>query len=415
MKKIIFCLMIFVFCLFLTVSCAEKQKGGVSDPSDLTEENENSKEISEDASAEETSSAEGSSDEETSSEENNKYTVIKDLGIPSEKRFPDIKNTARNVWDMIVFDNYLYIGQGDYDKNLGPCDVWRMNIKTSEWENSGSVYDEQINRFRVINGKLTIPGTDPKDPWDCGSHYVLENGEWKKYRSIKGGIHVFDMCMYDGKLFASIGALPENSAMAVSDDLGKTFSPVKFFKNSEPLDLTAGITNRAYDLFVINGELYTLFYSSADQNEIYKYSGESFEYYCSWDHKFINTYLYYVPLGEKVSFKDSLFIASGHFYKAEKDPKNIEYVALPNVNRVWDVLVYDDTLYVLCDRIKKSGYDTVVLKSDDGENFSEILSFEKSLPSRSFAFDGKTFWFGLGTLDESTFDSGRIISAGCSE
>ena len=73
-----------------------------------------------------------------------------ELGIPLSERYPE-GIRARCPWDMTVFDGKLYIGGGDYDANSGPVDIWCYDIDNGTWENSGTVPDEEINRFAVIN------------------------------------------------------------------------------------------------------------------------------------------------------------------------------------------------------------------------------------------------------------------------
>ncbi len=338
-------------------------------------------------------------------------TEYKDHGVPLKERYPDDTDTARNVWDLAVLDGYLYVGCGDFDTNAGPCDVWRMDTSTGEWQLSGTVNDEQINRFEMIGGSLVIPGTDPKGNWSHGSHYQHNGTEWQEIRTIPGGVHVFDMMMFDGKIFAGLGALGADSAAAVSLDGGESFSPVSFVRDGKPFDVSDHTINRVYDLFEVNGTLYALYCNDTETNLIFRYNGREFEYDCSWRYKLISTGLWYVPIGDKTLYGTEQYIAAGYLYRVSEKAEDITFVQIPDVERVWDVLTYDGVMYVLGDRLTAKGYETVVVSTTDGSEFEDVARLLTGVPARSFAFDGNSFFFGLGNFEDTGADSGRIISA----
>lgn len=94
---------------------------------------------------------------------------------------------ARNVWDMHLWDGRIYLGHGNSSNlgpavNAGPVDVISYDPATGGFATEFSVDDEQIDKFRVVGGKLHIPGHDPRDPWELGNFYVLEKAGWKKIR-----------------------------------------------------------------------------------------------------------------------------------------------------------------------------------------------------------------------------------------
>lgn len=344
-------------------------------------------------------------------EEQQLITEYTDHGVPLKERYPEDTDTARNVWDLAVLDGYLYVGNGDFDTNAGPCDVWRMDISTGEWELSGTVNDEQINRFEMINGMLVIPGTDPKSSWSHGSHYVFDGKDWQEMRTIPGGVHVFDMVMFDGSIFAGVGAVGNDSAICMSVDGGETFQQVGMLRDGEPIDASEHTINRVYDLFEVNGVLYALYCNDEDSYLVFRYNGTEFEYDCSWRYKLLSTGMWYVPVGDKVLFGEEQYIASGYLYRVADSAENITFVQIPGVERVWDVLTHDGLMYVLGDRLTVDGYETVVVSTEDGREFADVARILTSVPARSFAFDGKTFFFGLGTFEDTGTDSGRIISA----
>lgn len=332
-----------------------------------------------------------------------------DCGIPLAERYPEFGDTGRNVWDMKVFEGYLYIACGDYDRNEGPCEVWRMELESGEWELTGEVNDEQISHFEVINGQLTIPGTDPRSSWDYGSYYVFDGKSWSEKRNLPGGVHVFDMLEYKNMIFAGLGTVKGDSAVVMSDDGGETYSQVDMYMDGKKLDTENEEFNRVYDLFTVGETLFALYYSDDVPSSVFRYDGEKFVFERSWSYRLRYSGFWYMPVGDKANLASELYLAAGVLYRVT-EAAEIAYVPIDNVNRVWDTLVFENELYVLCDKATPDGYEVIVVKSGNGIDFSVCAEFESSIPARSFAFDGSTFWFGLGTLADSDENSGRILS-----
>lgn len=72
-------------------------------------------------------------------------------------------NQLHVIWDMKIWDGCLYIGAGDFDKNHSPGVAMRYRFETNEWESCGTIPDEQIGRFIVLENQLMIPGVDPTE------------------------------------------------------------------------------------------------------------------------------------------------------------------------------------------------------------------------------------------------------------
>lgn len=185
------------------------------------------------------------------------------LGSPFQKAA-----YARNVWDMQLFGGKIYLGHGNSSNyapspNAGPVpiyywdlaqnkfsvqDVTYTNPSTGKVSTSVYVMDEQIDTFKVLNGELYIPGHDSRVPgWAYGNFYRLNGDHWDQYMNIPGGIHVYDMAYYQGKLYAALGA-SDGPLIYVSSDRGKTWT--RFGTVSQ-----YGIM-RAYTLFGLGDTLY---------------------------------------------------------------------------------------------------------------------------------------------------------------
>src|SRR5262245_20113285 len=124
---------------------------------------------------------------------------VERIGNPARLSYPaEDKTFARNAWDLKAFAGRLYVGLGNRDNsepapNAGPVDVWFFSPDSGQFVKEGTLPDEQIETFRVLDGKLVIPGNDPMEPWELGNFYRLDAGSWTKIRTLPNGIHNFDM------------------------------------------------------------------------------------------------------------------------------------------------------------------------------------------------------------------------------
>lgn len=100
---------------------------------------------------------------------------LEKLGHPLAKRYPDGSEfqDARNISDLKAFDGKLYVGHGDWGLNSGPTDLWYYDLHKQEFVKQGQIEDEAADQFRVINGRLYVPGTDPQEDWSLGNFYRL--------------------------------------------------------------------------------------------------------------------------------------------------------------------------------------------------------------------------------------------------
>jgi len=116
------------------------------------------------------------------------------------------QEAARNITDLQVFRDRLYIGHGDAMVNTGPTDIIWYDFAAGEFETNFTVDDEAIYRYRILDGTLAIPGPDATEDWDYGNVYVLEDLGWVKRRTVQHGIHVNDLASGDGAWYATTGS-----------------------------------------------------------------------------------------------------------------------------------------------------------------------------------------------------------------
>jgi hypothetical protein len=154
------------------------------------------------------------------------------LGNPFLSRYPSEVGLefARTVWDMQAWKGRIYLGHGDTGSNAGPIDVWYYAPDQARFVSEFSVDDEQIGHYCPIGDSLCVPGYDATEAWDFGNLYVNAGTDWQKLRTIPNAIHVYDLLMYENRLYAAGSAqLPGSTPLAaggflgVSDDGGQSW------------------------------------------------------------------------------------------------------------------------------------------------------------------------------------------------
>jgi len=358
---------------------------------------------------------------------------------------------ARNVWDMHLFGNRIYIGYGSWTNsspsgaiNRGPIPIIAIDTATDRFvreevyvsvngvrtrrPNGGD--DEQLWIFREINGRLYAPGTDARGTvgapsaqgWDWGNYYIRQtDGTWLKRPTIPGGIHVLDIIGFNGKLYTGIGGnsdIEGSRGIMYSSDEGNTWSAPKNF--------TA--TARHYTLIAWGNSLYCFAGNSArrvttggqtrtrlrgtviDRNDnaaddaVLGIFSETLD-----DARYIIRK--YAILGNTLAFilykqgetNDSWGEPAGLYYtRGLSTTSTISTVSLPNPSaEAIDIINRnnDTFAYILANVKNRNDYTVIVYKTVNFINFETICSFRFDTFARSFEEHNKNFYFGMGTMD----------------
>lgn len=388
--------------------------------------------------------------EETATSSANDVTPqVKILGQPFLAKGP----YSANVWDMQVFNNKIYFGFGNSsnqgpETNAGPIpiiyynptngdfvseNIRRYNYTTRSYDNVNIIDEEQINIYRVLNGKLYIPGHDSRESWAWGNYYVMDHNGWHKYRNIPNGVHVYDMAYFQGKLFAAIGSdknINEEGTKAIvlmSEDNGITWGEIGSIPSVPRI-----FDCRVYTLFMFKNKLYAVnllhpawiqsptggYYSDItkilcfeqDSNGEIKTSivdvhgskmipGVEFDHNRFWSGimmvrvNVVNDKLLFIA-GQ--NYNDHQWLPGG-LYMAT-DINNAQKISLPEQKALpMDIIVRGNIAYVLA-YVKKSNneYTNIVYKSGDLVSWSELFRFKTDTFARSFEELNGDFYFGLG-------------------
>ncbi|MBE5951702.1 MAG: hypothetical protein E7260_08950 [Lachnospiraceae bacterium] len=335
-----------------------------------------------------------------------------ELGIPTSERYSD-GVSARSPWDMAIYDNKLYIGSGDYDTNAGPVDMWCYDMYKNTWSNSGTLSEEEIDRFCVVNNRLVVPGIDPQEDWTLGNYYVLDGNQWVKKRNIEGGLHTFDIIEFDGMIFGGLGVLRGSYPVVYSKDNGETFENVVFYKDDEKLDTTGSEKVRVYDLFVMKDKLYAVFmYGDTEVTyDLYRYENGKFVYDNQWYGKIHQIKFTNNIITGKTQFKDNMFFTTGYLYATE-DMTNFTRMIFPNEQVVYDICTDENYLYALCANKQDDGKYKVSVYRNDGQaitNFYEIFNFVYDVPPLSIVCQKENFYIGMGDTSNIHDNNGMIL------
>ncbi|MCF6204298.1 MAG: hypothetical protein L3J59_11620, partial [Methylococcaceae bacterium] len=346
---------------------------------------------------------------------------VESIGNPFKLVFPD-DIYARNVWDMQVFHNKIFLGSGNSSNhgpstNTGPVTVISFNPEEEKFNHEYKVDEEQIDNFHVFNNILYIPGHDSTENWDFGNFYTYSNKQWKKYRNIKKGLHNYAMEFHKGQLFSALGTT-SGASVAISNDLGETWTIQHMGKH------------RVYGFLKVSDKLFAIkpFLSSQMAKKLSTGKNSYFsvaEYDgngqfirrddLTYKSMFPNSSLFYnktkkivkpLSVGGKTLYigaythNDHQFKPFGVYLALIKKGKlEVKAIKLPDNYRPWDMVTYKDNVYLLIEDRYQNETKVKVLKSpiSDLINWEKIVQFSSPTFARSFEINNKQLYFSLGS------------------
>lgn len=338
---------------------------------------------------------------------------------------------ARNVWDMQVFNDRIYLGHGNCNNrgpspSAGPIPVIYYDTTLNKFVTQYTVNEDQIDLYKVINGNLYIPGYDSRESWEYGNYYVMANNTWQKYRTIPKASHVSDMAYYKGFLYA---ATSTEGFSPIIKQVNTATSWCWVSQMPTTGDTFYPMSNMVNTLFEFRDKLYAvsmMFYlNTFKENTILVMDGTNSVTQKIYGNKMIPgssaTYMYrmlrptifndnIVYLGVKLAndiqwAPESMYIAP--------DINQAQRVVLPVPTSLpSDILLRNNTLYVLAYvKASDSSYTNIVYQTTDLKTWSELFRFTSDTFARSFEELNGDFYFGLGCNHNETLPSstGNIL------
>ncbi len=331
-----------------------------------------------------------------------------EIGSPFSKHYSN--NIVRTPWDMIIFENKLFIGSGDYDKNSGPCLIASYDITTEDWS-TYTLPDEQIESFAIIDGKLMAPGIDPMDDWVLGNYYVYEDSAWQTIRSIPYGIHTFQIIEFQNKMFAALGTEKGHFPVSMSSDGGQSFTEVRFTKNGSLCPVEDSQNDRVYNMFIIKSKLYAIRFSGGAY-EVFVFLDGQFEFVYQWMYDIIIPDV--EPFSQKcgfsasITYNDVYYFSTGYLFKTV-DGENIKYVALDKERYVIDLYENNNILYALAIQKNIDGSYNSAIYRITGDNTHLLFEVCGNTYAQSFAVDNDIYYLGFGYDKIDPEQGGKII------
>ncbi|MBN2030761.1 T9SS type A sorting domain-containing protein [bacterium] len=292
------------------------------------------------------------------------------LGNPFKDRYPD--NTeweyARNVWDMILWNQKIYFGHGDVARNSGPTDIWYYDISEQNFINEFTADEEQIYRFREFNDCLYIPGHDPTESHDFGNFYVNKGEGWEKYRTIPVEVHVNDIFIFHDSLFVT-----GSKGIYASADSGLSWY---------------NYGNSGSEFFVFKDQ----FYCEGNPHCVFRYNGSGF----------LEENVHFLPdnhnLNHIMDFKGSLIYINRENLYTASDIDNYKMMDLFTGKNPRDIIIKEDTLFILLStEWTDDCYLTEVFSTEDLESWHNEFEIMTSSFALSFEYFSGSFYISLGT------------------
>ena len=396
-------------------------------------------------------------------------SAVEYVADPSYARYKGVVPDASTLYDLQVYHDRIFSGNGDWGSNNGPLHVVAVepNLKTAVDE--CIIGTEAAETLRVLSdGDLYVPATDECERDASHGLFFQRNaaGEWQAHtRQIVDKnvcMHFWDMMDLGNRLFLA------GFGIASSADGGTTWSRVDILDpdpDDPPYWPFRGFIKCGNELFCRN-EIKIPFDETTGQVRKDPYSGDR-SYYWRWNAEtsgFDTVWngdfreLYEGVTGgdfaicSQIFSPDRLSLTVGIWHSTPFKDRSL-YVLCESRTRgmypvaaitAWvenyrlrgrrvtlgtgeypiDITVFGDAVYMLTIKYRsgEQNVEHAVWKSTDGENFTKILTLRFQQVLSSLEYHNGYFYFGtafldyqpyFGTLAAKTDLAGRIYRARC--
>lgn len=345
---------------------------------------------------------------------------LDNLGIPYAQEYPQ-DYLARNVWDMAIHDQRVYLTAGNLDSDDAPkTKVMYWDPASNSFVDEYTTNDDAIMGLRNCYGTLCIPGADASQSWYSGNVYLHQLGEWQR-KEIPRALHVNEMGAFDGALFAGYlefdqscdptvpGPYPSScfhESIGISTDLGTTWKVQRFGDGATAGDITA--------FFTFKGT----FYAAMTPTSTYPSSPPLF----AFDGMQFNPIsVDLIPSGYDgllwgpslqpgaIEMGGKLVYLGAYIYGMDPNTlwvadssMNVKQLTMPAGARPRDLLLVErkalDARLLVLTATKQgtSGYRMSVFSSKNLSKWHEMFTFTASTFARCFAYLNGEFFFALG-------------------
>jgi hypothetical protein len=338
------------------------------------------------------------------------------LGTPTQAQY-ETQPYARNVWDMQVYGDRLYVGSGN-SSNIGPSSnaglarIHCFDTTTQKFTDAFTTNEEQIDRIIPLNNTLFIPGHDPRGSVPPRIYRLGSDGQWS-HVSLEG-VHIYDIHEFNRRLWVGRGVFSYQKDALVASDTPNFLNNQPNW-NYLPVASIGQSTWRLYNFFQLGQTLLASGepFLGDDQPGFFAY----FPTVNRWT-QIINGKRFFPGAPAEISptrytirrdailNKTTLYIGSVTYNDHQHFPIGLYRASSLNFVRQiplefgfipWDVMVKGRVAYVLSARQDAPQQFTIrVQKSPDLLNWETVLEFKRPAFARSFERINDDFYFGMG-------------------
>lgn len=332
--------------------------------------------------------------------------------VPAYSYYPK-HVSSRGIKSLKAFNGKIFMGLGDWNDNTGPVKILYYDTKSKKIVSTGTIADEAVETFHIIDNTLYTTGTDPKAAWGYGSYYQYNetDNKWEQHQNNNGWKHIFNIIKFDDKLFLCGSVNGKQTPIQYSEDNGNTFKYIYLYQDNTQLTIDGNL--RCYNLISFNNNLYAFVASSGTPkyNGIYKYDSkeDKFNYISK---ALDNSAHFYARFPKHSSLGDKFIFLSGtHLYSTTdlkefkpilinlygqtiKSSKGFNTYVGGTETSAQDSLVIDDTLYLLSYKSDKSSYIARIFSTKDLSTTKLVYEFKTSSPPYSFEYYDGSFYVG---------------------
>ena len=84
--------------------------------------------------------------------------------VPAYESYPTQIN-SRSIKALKAYDGKIFMGLGDWNDNTGPAKIIYYDTTDGKIKTSGTIADEAVESFAVIDNKIYTTGCDPRTNW----------------------------------------------------------------------------------------------------------------------------------------------------------------------------------------------------------------------------------------------------------
>lgn len=113
-----------------------------------------------------------------------------------------MRGHSLNPWDLQAYAGKIFIGMGSTVADSGPIPVWAFDHASGRWDDTPEITLEMeaIELFRVIEGGLYVPSSDPTGAGTDASKFYRRDADGRWTHILSSGLqtaHIRDLALHD--------------------------------------------------------------------------------------------------------------------------------------------------------------------------------------------------------------------------